>query len=146
MRARLIAYRSFAADVLERAVATYIQAALMFLIAADTLDVSVLKAAALSAIPAALSVVKSMVAAKVGVKGTAALLPATAEPVVGVVEDVTELVEDTIADDLAGITSRVAVDEDSIARAVNCCLIITVDGDRIGYRPADKGADEEEVG
>ncbi|MFC1415419.1 hypothetical protein [Streptacidiphilus cavernicola] len=48
-------------DVVERAAATYLETFLGLLLASGVLDVSALKAAAVAAVPAALSVIKSAV-------------------------------------------------------------------------------------
>jgi hypothetical protein len=69
------AYVKWAKDMAERALSTYIQAALGLLIASPGLDIGKVEACLVAAIPAALSVVKSMVAAFVGDKGTASLVP-----------------------------------------------------------------------
>lgn len=66
-------YVRWAKDMAERAVATYVQAALGLLIASPGLDIGKVEACLVAAIPAALSVVKSMIAAFVGTKGTASL-------------------------------------------------------------------------
>lgn len=66
----------FVVDLLERAVATYLQALAGFLVAGTTtINISGLQAAALAAVPAGLSVLKSGVATFVGDSETAALLP-----------------------------------------------------------------------
>lgn len=52
----------FFRDLVERAVSTYVQALIGLLIASSVIDVAALKAAAIAAIPAALSVVKSILA------------------------------------------------------------------------------------
>lgn len=65
-------------DVLERAVATYIQAALGLVVAAGvtSLDMSTLRAIAVSAVPAALSVVKGWLATVLPVgDDSASMLP-----------------------------------------------------------------------
>jgi 3-hydroxy-3-methylglutaryl CoA synthase len=54
----------FFRDMAERAIATYVQAFLGLLIASTTLDIRVIQSAAVAAIPAALSVVKSVLAEK----------------------------------------------------------------------------------
>lgn len=54
--------RPFVRDLTERAVATYAQTFLGLLIASGVVDISAVKAAAVAAIPAALSVVKSLIA------------------------------------------------------------------------------------
>jgi uncharacterized membrane protein len=54
--------RSFLVDLAERAIATYVQAFLGLLIASSVVSVDTLQAAAVAAIPAALSVVKSLLA------------------------------------------------------------------------------------
>jgi hypothetical protein len=72
----------FLLDLLERAAATYAEALLGLLIATgtDVLDLSKAKAAAIAAIPAGLSVVKSGLSSMVGTPGTASALPKGAEP------------------------------------------------------------------
>lgn len=68
-------------DVAERALSTYAQA-LLALVAVDAFDwysVDAWKGAALAALPAALSVVKSALAALVGDSDSAALLPKARE-------------------------------------------------------------------
>ena len=54
----------FYRDLAERAIATYVQAFLGLLITSGITDIGVIKTAAISAIPAALSVVKSVLAEK----------------------------------------------------------------------------------
>ena len=54
--------RPFLRDLTERAIATYVQTFLGLLIASGLVDVTALKAAAVAAIPAGLSVVKSILA------------------------------------------------------------------------------------
>ena len=51
-------------DLAERAAATYVQAFLGLLIAASVVDLKVIQSAAVAAIPAALSVIKSIIAEK----------------------------------------------------------------------------------
>lgn len=67
----------FLKDLFERTISTYIQVFLGLLLAgaSDTLDVSTLKAAAVSAIPAALAVIKGLVGQKFGEADSAAWLP-----------------------------------------------------------------------
>ncbi|MFE6871503.1 holin [Kitasatospora sp. NPDC057692] len=68
--------RKFIVDLTERTVATY-AAAFLGLLLADTFDltsISALKAAAVAALPAALSVLKGAVATRVGDPASAALL------------------------------------------------------------------------
>lgn len=73
----------FVADLAERTVATYVQAALGLLLADSTgmISISGVKAAAVAAIPAALAVVKAALAGSVLSSGTASALPAKVEPV-----------------------------------------------------------------
>ena len=52
--------KTFLADLAERALAQYLESFLGFLLMASTLDVSAIGAAALAAIPAALSLVKNL--------------------------------------------------------------------------------------
>lgn len=72
----------FFLDLLERAVFTYVETllGLLIVVGTDTLDVSKAKAAAIAAIPAGLSVIKSGLSAMIGTPGTASALPAGAEP------------------------------------------------------------------
>lgn len=72
----------FFLDLLERAVFTYVETllGLLIVVGTDTLDVSKAKVAAIAAIPAALSVVKSGLSSMVGTPGTASALPKGAEP------------------------------------------------------------------
>lgn len=66
-------------DLAERTAATYVAAFLGLLLADgfDMLSLSALKAAAVAAIPAALSVVKGALATLVGDRGSAAVLPSS---------------------------------------------------------------------
>lgn len=50
---------------------------------ANLLSISAVRSAALAAIPASISVVLGLIGAKVGVKGTASLLPKPKEPASG---------------------------------------------------------------
>jgi hypothetical protein len=72
----------FFLDLFERALFTYVETLLGLLIATgtDVLDLSKAKAAAIAAIPAGLSVVKSGLSSMVGTPGTASALPKGAEP------------------------------------------------------------------
>lgn len=54
--------KNFLADLAERAIATYIQVLIGLLIVSGVTDFTAVKAAAIAAIPAALSVVKSVIA------------------------------------------------------------------------------------
>lgn len=54
--------RTFVADLLERAVATYVQALIGLLIVSGVTDLAAVQSAAIAAIPAALSVIKSYIA------------------------------------------------------------------------------------
>ncbi|MEU3569405.1 holin [Kitasatospora sp. NPDC036755] len=68
--------RKFVLDLVERTAATYV-AAFLGLLLADQFDltsISALKAAAVSALPAALSVLKGAVATRIGDPASAALL------------------------------------------------------------------------
>lgn len=70
-------------DTFERALATYVQAFLGLLMAremSDVLTVSALQAAAISAMPAALSVVKAAVASRAGTMSPASLVKSRPEP------------------------------------------------------------------
>lgn len=72
--------KTFLIDLAERAIATYIQALIGFLVAGATeLNVSGLQAAALAAIPAALSVAKSLIASQVGDPANASLVGVAAD-------------------------------------------------------------------
>lgn len=64
-------------DVLERTLATYAQVFLGLLLAADALNIDAVEVALVSAIPAALAVVKASIASQFGDKGSASLVPAT---------------------------------------------------------------------
>jgi uncharacterized membrane protein len=73
--------KAFLIDLAERAVATYIQALIGFLVAGATeVNASGLQAAALAAIPAALSVAKSLIASQVGDPASASLVGAETDP------------------------------------------------------------------
>lgn len=69
---------SFVRDLVERVLATYVQAFAGLLIASwsDAVDLSTLRAAAVAAIPAALAVVKAGMARMVGDPDTASLADA----------------------------------------------------------------------
>ena len=56
--------QTFLRDAIERSVSTYVQAFLGLLITSGITDIGVIKTAAIAAIPAALSVVKSVLAEK----------------------------------------------------------------------------------
>lgn len=72
--------KAFLVDLAERAIATYIQAFIGFLVAGTTeINISTLESAALAAIPAALSVAKSLLASQVGDPATASLVGVEAE-------------------------------------------------------------------
>lgn len=62
---------SFLHDMAERAISTYIQAFLGFLVAAQVVDFSTVRVAAISAVPAVLSVLKSIIAARFNPAGGA---------------------------------------------------------------------------
>ncbi|MEU5188325.1 holin [Streptomyces klenkii] len=64
-------------DILERTAAAYVTTFLGLLLADgfDLTDVSALKAAAIAALPAALSVIKGAIGSRFGDKGSAAWLP-----------------------------------------------------------------------
>lgn len=65
-------------DIFERALMTFAQAFLSVWIVsdwADLTDVSLAKQAAVAGVAAVLSLLKGLLASRVGVKGTAALLP-----------------------------------------------------------------------
>ncbi|GGY03608.1 holin [Streptomyces hiroshimensis] len=64
-------------DILERTAAAYVTTFLGLLLADgfDLTDVSALKAAAIAALPAALSVIKGAIGTRFGDKGSAAWLP-----------------------------------------------------------------------
>jgi hypothetical protein len=67
----------FLTDLVERVIATYATAFLGLLLANgfDLTDLGAVKAAAIASIPAALSIIKGVLARFVGDPGTAALLP-----------------------------------------------------------------------
>lgn len=67
-------YVRWAKGMAERAVATYVQTFLGLVIASPGLNIDAVEAALVAAIPAALSVVKSSIAAFVGDKGTASMV------------------------------------------------------------------------
>lgn len=67
-------YVKWAKSMAERAASTYVQAFLGLLIASPGINIDAIEAALIAAIPAALSVVKSSIAAFVGDKGTASLV------------------------------------------------------------------------
>ncbi|MEU1308412.1 holin [Streptomyces cinnamoneus] len=68
-------------DIAERTIAAYVTTFLGLLIADgfDLTSVSAIKAAAIAALPAALSVIKGAIGSRFGDKGTAAWLPARRE-------------------------------------------------------------------
>lgn len=66
--------KTWGRDAAERILSTYVMAFLGLLMASGTLDVSVLKAAAVAAIPAGLSAVKAVVATNVGDPASASLV------------------------------------------------------------------------
>lgn len=73
--------KEFLMDLGERVVATYLQAFIGLLIASGfaddgKLNMGTATAAAVSALPAVLALIKGIIALKVGDEGTAALLPA----------------------------------------------------------------------
>ena len=73
--------KAFLIDLAERAIATYLQAFIGFLVAGATeINVSTLEAAALASIPAALSVAKSLIASQVGDPASASLVGAESDP------------------------------------------------------------------
>ncbi|MFJ9646296.1 hypothetical protein [Streptomyces sp. NPDC101206] len=66
------------ADIAERTVLTYLEAFLGLLLAGattDIVDLSVLQAAAVAALPAGLAVIKGAIGSRLGQVGTAAWLP-----------------------------------------------------------------------
>ncbi|GHG82693.1 holin [Streptomyces griseocarneus] len=69
------------ADIAERTLAAYVTTFLGLLIADgfDLTDVSAIKAAAIAALPAALSVIKGAIGSRIGDKGNAAWLPRRAD-------------------------------------------------------------------
>jgi hypothetical protein len=75
--------QKFWLDLTERTIATYAVTFLGLLLADgfDLTSVSALRAAAVAAIPAGLTVVKSAIASFVGDSGSAALLPAGRRPI-----------------------------------------------------------------
>ncbi len=66
----------FLRDATERVLSTYVQAFLGLLLvsASDALNMSVLKAAAVAAVPAALSVLKTLIATRFGDPASASLV------------------------------------------------------------------------
>ncbi|WP_284711724.1 holin [Streptomyces rhizosphaericus] len=71
------------ADIAERTVATYLQSLLGLMVAASTtgmVSLSAWQAAAVSAIPAALSALKSTLGTALGRPGTASWLPVKRDP------------------------------------------------------------------
>lgn len=70
----------FLVDLAERAVATYIETLIGLLLLANVLDVSALKVAAVSALPAALAVLKGGVASRFGTLGSASAAPDVPAP------------------------------------------------------------------
>ncbi|MFE7963446.1 hypothetical protein ACFU0X_10390 [Streptomyces cellulosae] len=65
----------FAVDVSERAIATYLESLLGLLIVAEKIDIAHATAAAVAAVPAGLSVLKSAMARFLGDKSSAAFIP-----------------------------------------------------------------------
>ncbi|RZF02846.1 hypothetical protein C0R05_32035 [Streptomyces albidoflavus] len=65
----------FAVDVFERALATYLESLLGLLIVAEKIDLAHATAAAVAAVPAGLSVLKSAMARFLGDKTSAAFIP-----------------------------------------------------------------------
>ncbi len=63
-------------DIAERTFWTYVQSFIGLLLASSVIDITTLKAAGVSAIPAALAVIKGFAASRVG-DNTAAALPPT---------------------------------------------------------------------
>lgn len=73
---------SLLADVAERTALTYVEAFLGLLLAAattDVVDLTFLQSAAVAAIPAGLTVIKSAIGSRLGQVGTAAWLPAKSD-------------------------------------------------------------------
>lgn len=66
--------KKFITDVAERAVATYVEVVIGLLLVAGPLDLEKVEVALVAAIPAALSVIKSALASRLGEKGTASLV------------------------------------------------------------------------
>lgn len=58
-------------DTVERVVATYVEVLIGLLIVADSIDISAAKAAAIAALPAALTVLKAAIATRFGREDTA---------------------------------------------------------------------------
>lgn len=75
----------FLYDLAERTVLTYVEGFLGLLLASgtDLVDLSATKAAAIAALPAALTVVKSAIGTLLGRSGTAAWLPVDKDPATG---------------------------------------------------------------
>ena len=67
--------KSWARDAAERVIATFIQALIASLIAADVMNVDAVKMAALSGIVPTLSLLKAIIAKYVGDPDSASLLP-----------------------------------------------------------------------
>lgn len=63
--------RTWIVDTVERVVATYVEVLIGLLIVADAIDISAAKAAAVAALPAALTVLKSAIATRFGRQDTA---------------------------------------------------------------------------
>lgn len=66
--------RKFLIDTAERAVATYVEVVIGLLLVAGPLDLDKVEVALVGAIPAALSVIKSAIASRLGNKGDASLV------------------------------------------------------------------------
>lgn len=68
--------KKFIAGTAERAIATYVEVVIGLLIVAGPLNLDKVEVALVAALPAALSVVKSAIASRLGTKGSPSLLPA----------------------------------------------------------------------
>ncbi len=66
--------RKFLIDTAERAIATYVEVVIGLLLVAGPLDLEKVEVALVAAIPAALSVIKSALASRIGEKNTASLV------------------------------------------------------------------------
>lgn len=69
--------KAFLIDLAERVAATYLQSFIGLLLVSGALDIDTLKAAALAAVPAALAVVKGVLARKVGDPESASFVDGT---------------------------------------------------------------------
>lgn len=74
--------KQFLLDLVERTIATYVQAVLGLLLADSTqlVHIGTVRVAAVAALPAALAVVKGALAGSIGTSGTASVLPSRTPP------------------------------------------------------------------